>query len=111
MLPTAVLAAAPAASTAAGATPATPPVPAILAIQVVFENAPTANFTHADALSHANDDFLSQIVVLAVPVENYVLQQNVSNSYRYHVDQITAHSTLTGPWVTDSKDTIYPSVN
>lgn len=111
MLPTAVLAAAPAASTAAGATPATPPVPAILAIQVVFENAPTANFTHADALSHANDDFLSQIVVLAVPVENYVLQQNVGNSYRYHVDQITAHSTLTGPWVTDSKDTIYPSVN
>jgi hypothetical protein len=111
MLPTAVFAAALAASTTAGATPATPPVPAILAIQVVFENAPTANFTHADALSHANDDFLSQIVVLAVPVENYVLQQNVSNSYRYHVDQITAHSTLTGPWVTDSKDTIYPSVN
>src|SRR5207245_399359 len=100
--------AAPTGGAAAGTAPTASPIPAILAVQVVFENGSTANF---DANLKADDGgFLNQTVELFVPVGDYVLQQNVGNSYRYHVDQITAAGTkLTGPCVTDSVDVLYLS--
>jgi hypothetical protein len=102
--------AAPTGSVAAGTAPTASPVPAILsAVQVVFENGKTANF---DASLKSDDGgFLNQTVELFVPVGDYVLQQNVGNSYRYHVDQITETGTLTGPWVTRSEDVIYVSLS
>ncbi len=87
---------------AAGTTPATP---TILAVQAVFENGQTATFD--GSLTPNSSGLVYVTVQLAVPLEQYILQQAQSGMYKYRVDTITASGTTKGDWVSNNQDSFF----
>ena len=111
--PAVTLAKAPSTSTTQAA-PANAPAPlsedAVLAVQVEFEGQnKTANFENGEVADASG--FLNQVVSLAVPIEQYVLHEGDTGTYRYRVNLITPHGKKTGDWTMDTLDDLFLQVN
>jgi hypothetical protein len=98
---------------AAPATPApTPSLPpdAIIALQVEFEGqTKTADFETGQTVDASG--LLNQVVNLSVPIEQFVLHEGNTDTYRYRVILINPHGKKTGDWTASSVDTLFVTVD